>query len=285
MRVQIMGAGALGSLVGALIQLAGYEVVFVARGKQLEALRKRLIVSGLKSFELEVYATDKPEDADVTFVTVKAYDTEEAAKVLSSVDAGVVCSLQNGIGNEEVLAKFFENVVGGVTSYAANLADYGHVVFAGEGFTFVGDYKGRGAEDVAKVLNEAGIRTEVVEDIERRIWVKAAINAAINPITALCRVRNGAVASPPLWHVAKMVGEECKEVLAALGYEFDVEEIRQVAEATAENRSSMLQDVEKGKRTEVDYINGAFVKKGEELGIDCVANRILWLLVRGVGSG
>lgn len=290
MRVQIMGAGALGSLIGALIQLAGYEVIFVARGKQLSALKNGLRVSGLKEFELSVYSTAEPEDADITFVTVKAYDTENAAKILAEVDAGIVCSLQNGVGNEEILAKYCRKVLGGVTTYGANLKDYGHVVYAGEGYTYIGEMDGsisKEAETVVDVLRSSGIRAEVVEDIKFRIWVKAVINAAINPITAVCRVRNGEVVrNPYLWEVAKAISEEGREVMAKMGYEFDaVSEVRRVAEMTAENRSSMLQDLERGKRTEVEFINGAIVKKGEEFGIDCATNRTLLNLVRGVEIG
>ncbi len=285
-----MGAGALGSLFGALIQLAGYEVVFVARGKQLEALKKGLRVSGLMEAELEVYCTDRPENTDITFVTVKAYDTEAAAKKLSEVDAGVVCSLQNGIGNEEILSKYCRRVLGGVTTYAANLRDFGHVVYAGEGYTYIGEMDGRISDDakmVVEVLRKSGIRAEVVEDIEFRIWVKAVVNAAINPITALCRVRNGEVVrNPNLWEVARAVAEEGKAVMARMGYEFDaVSEVRRVAEMTAENKSSMLQDFELKRRTEIEFINGAIVRKGRELGVSCPVNETLLNLVRGVESG
>ncbi|MEM0352910.1 MAG: 2-dehydropantoate 2-reductase N-terminal domain-containing protein, partial [Archaeoglobaceae archaeon] len=123
--IQIMGAGALGSLIGGLLQMSGKDVVFVARGKQLEALRKKLVITGLIHAELSVKAVEKPVNADVTFFTVKAYDSNVAAKALSEVDPGIVCTLQNGIGVEDILRKHVKRVVRGVTSYGANLADYG----------------------------------------------------------------------------------------------------------------------------------------------------------------
>lgn len=284
MKVQIMGAGALGSLFGALMKLAGYEVVFVARGKQLEAIKKKLKISGILNVELKVYATDKPENADLTFLTVKAYDTENAVKQLLNVSAGVVCSLQNGVGIEEFFR--FENFVRGVTTYAANLLDFGHVVFAGEGYTYLGNWKGKNAKVVAEVLKNSGIRTEIVENIEKLVWLKAAINAVINPITAICRVRNGAIVErEDLWSIAEVVAEECEKILKAKGYDLNVkEEVYKVAKMTALNKSSMLQDVERGKRTEIDFINGAFVKESKRLGIDCKVNEILWKLVRSIGS-
>lgn len=286
MRIQIMGAGALGSLIGALIQLSGFEVIFVARGLQLEALKKSLKISGLMNAELKVKAEALPQNADITFFLVKAYDTEDAAKILSECDAGIVCSLQNGIGNAEILAKYFDEVVMGVTSYAANLVEYGHVMFAGRGYTYIGNWVGNGAEEVASVFKKSGIHVEVVKDIERRIWLKAAINAVINPITALCRVRNGKIIENfDLNVLAKKLAMECENVLKKMGYEFKVyDEVKKVAEMTAMNRSSMLQDVMKGKKTEIDYINGVFVKKATELGLESTANEIVWRLIRAYGD-
>jgi 2-dehydropantoate 2-reductase len=288
MRVQIMGAGALGCLFGALIQQAGYEVVYVARGKQYEALKKRLRVSGLMEAEFLVKASSKPVDADVTFVTVKAYDTENAARALAEIDPGIVCSLQNGVGNEGILMRYLNKVIGGTTTYGANMLEPGHIVFAGKGVTYIGEMDGSITEEVRvveKVLKNSYIEVEVVEDIRRRIWEKAAINACINPITALARVRNGKIAEvKELWDIAEKIAEECEAVMTTLGFETArlKEVVREVAIKTASNRSSMLQDIEKGKRTEIDFINGAFVAKGEEAGVDVVYNRIMWEMVKGV---
>lgn len=288
MRVQIMGAGALGSLFGALIQQAGYEVVYVARGKQYEALKKGLRVSGLMEAEFLVKASSKPVDADVTFVTVKAYDTESAAKALAEIDPGVVCSLQNGVGNEEILMEYLSRVIGGTTTYGANLLEPGHVIFAGKGVTFIGEMDGSISENVRlveEVLKNSYIEVEVVDDIRRRIWEKAAINACINPITALAKVRNGKIAEvEELWSIAEKIAEECEAVMRVLGFETGrlKEMVREVAIKTATNRSSMLQDVEKKKRTEIDFINGAFVAKGEEAGVEVMYNKLMWKMVRGV---
>ena len=282
-----MGAGALGCLFGALLQIAGFDVVFVARGKQLEALRKSLKISGILNTELKVYATNKPEDADITFVTVKAYDTENVARLLAEVNPGIVCSLQNGVGNEEILQKYCKKVLGGVTSYGANLIDYGHINYAGEGYTYIGELDGKisdEAKTVVEVLRSAKIKAEVVSDIVFRIWAKTVVNSAINPLTALLKVKNGEIVrNTYLWNIAKRVAEEGMEVLKKMGFEFDaVKEVKRVAEMTANNRSSMLQDIERGKKTEIDYINGAIVKKGKELGIDCCVNEVLVNLIKSL---
>ncbi len=283
-----MGAGALGCLFGYFIQKAGYDVIFVARGEQFKALKRGLRISGIIEDEVDVKVGDKPEDADVTFVTVKAYDTEAAAKKLANVNCGIVCSLQNGIGNEEILAMYLDRVLGGVTTYASNLVEYGHIEFAGEGKTFIGDLSGEITEDVLTVvelLKNSKIDAEAVTDIRKRIWLKAVVNSAINPITAVCRVRNGKIVEiPEFWNIAKKIASEGEEVMRMLGFDVEnvAEIVRDVAERTRNNRSSMLQDIERGKRTEIDFINGAIVRTAEELGIDVPFNRLMYWLVKGV---
>lgn len=283
--IQVMGAGALGSLLGALLQLSGKEVIFVARGKQLEALRKKLIITGLLNAELEVKASERPVDAEITFFTVKAYDTETAGKMLGEINPGIVCTLQNGIGVEKILKRYVERVVRGVTSYGANLIDYGKVMYAGKGFVYLP--KGKEAERVARVLIEAGMNVEIVENIDFFIWAKAIVNSVINPLTAICRVRNGSIIeSEHIWQVAEKIAKEGQNLMEKLGYKFDaISEVRRVAEMTARNKSSMLQDVLRGKRTEIDYINGEIVKKCKELGLSCDFNEMIWKIVKGLEYG
>ncbi len=283
--IQIMGSGALGSLIGGLLQMAGKEVVFVARGKQLEALKDKLVITGLIEAELKVKAIEAPMDADLTFFTVKAYDTRSAGEVLSKVNPGIVCTLQNGIGVEKILREYFERVVRGVTSYGANLADYGKVVYAGKGVVYLP--RQEDAKFVAKVLKDASFNVEIVEDMDFRVWAKAVVNSVINPLTAICKVPNGFVAeNENLKKIAEKIAKEGEALMRKLGYEFNaVEEVFKVAKMTAKNKSSMLQDVLRGKRTEVDFINGAIVEKCKELGIDCPYNEMLWKLVKGIEDG
>lgn len=285
-RIQIMGAGALGCLYGYILQKK-FEVTFVARGKQLEALKKGLKVTGIVEDFVKVKVVDKPCEADVTFVTVKSYDTEEVAKALSKVDCGIVVSLQNGVGNEEILMNYLEKVLGGVTTYASNLVDYGWIEFAGVGETFIGEMSGEISKDVIRVVNilkSAGIKAYAVRDIVKRKWVKAVINSVINPLTAILGVRNGRILEiEALWELALKVLREGEAVLKSMGFGDDLEGIlRDVILKTAKNKSSMLQDIERGKRTEIDFINGAIVRKAEEFGFDTPYNRTLLLLVKSL---
>jgi|Deesub1362A_J573_1020465.scaffolds.fasta_scaffold00490_22 2-dehydropantoate 2-reductase len=288
-RVQIMGAGAIGSLFGALIQLSGYDVYYVARGEQLRALKdKGLEIRGIINEKLEVNAGNAPENADLTIVAVKAYDTENAGKALSNVNCGVTLTIQNGIGNKEVLEKFLNRVIGGVTTYGANKVKPGIINYAGEGMTYVGNdgFISDDAKFCGEVLSDCGIKCEIVQDITRRIWMKAIVNAVINPLTAICRVRNGAIVEiEELWSIAEKIVEECENVTKATGIDLrddPTEVVRDVAIKTYKNKSSMLQDIELGKKTEIDYINGKIVEIGESLGVDVRINKIITNIVRGV---
>lgn len=280
--IQIMGAGALGSLLGALIQLSGYDVVFVARGKQLEALKRKLVVSGLIKAELKVKAVEKPRNAELTLFTVKAYETDEAGKALSKVDPGIVLTVQNGIGIESIVKRYVERVIRGVTSYGANLMDFGHVVYAGEGSIYLPNTDlGR---EAFKILKDSKLNLEIVNDIEFRIWAKAVVNSAINPLTAICRVRNGRIVENGyLWSLASQIAKEGEELMRELGYEIDaISEVRRVALLTAKNRSSMLQDLEKGEKTEIDYINRVIIEKCKDLGLNCPVNEFVYKIVKGI---
>ncbi len=287
--IQIMGAGALGCLYGYLIQRK-YDVILVARGNQLKALKRGLKVTGLVEDFVDVNVVDRPCDADITFVTVKSYDTESAAKSLSNVNCGIVVSLQNGIGNEEILMRYLKRVLGGVTTYASNLVDYGWIEFAGVGETFVGEMSGDISEDVlevVEVLRSCGINAEAVDDIVKRKWIKNVINSVVNPITAILKVRNGAIVEiDELWDLALRILREGENVLSAMGFYVELEEtLRDVIIKTARNRSSMLQDIERGKRTEIDFINGAIIRKADELGIEVPYNRTLISLVKALERG
>ena len=281
-----MGAGALGCLYGYMLQKE-FDVIFVARGKQLKALKRGLKVTGIVEDFVRVNAVEKPMNADLTFVTVKSYDTENVAKELSKVDCGIVVSLQNGIGNEEILMKYLDRVLGGVATYASNLVDYGWIEFAGVGETFIGELNGVMSRDVIRVvdlLRSVGIKAYAVEDIVRRKWIKTIINSVINPITAILKIRNGEILKyKELWELALRVLNEGERVLRGMGFYEDLEGIlKNVIYKTERNKSSMLQDVERGKRTEIDFINGAIVRKAEELGLDAPYNRALMLLIKSL---
>jgi 2-dehydropantoate 2-reductase len=208
-----------------------------------------------------------------------------------------VWSTQNGMGNYEAMAAVVEKdrIVGGSTTLGANELGPGHVHHAGEGDTFIGELDGSisaRVEQIAGKLTAAGIKVEVRDDIQKIIWSKLIINVGINALTAILKVRNGVlVEHQPSTSLMEAAVSEAVRVAAGQGIAFDEAQIQQrvkeVARLTARNRSSMLQDMLAGRRTEIDYINGAIARLGDApinralLG-DAPINRALCDLVRAL---
>ncbi len=222
-------------------------------------------------------------------LAVKAYDTAEAVEALRPYwDTSAFLSLQNGLGNEDLLAERTERVLGGVTSQGVTFVRPGEIFHAGVGATVIGPYRDAAASDapaVVQAFQESDLPCRLAEDIRTELWRKALVNASINPLTALLRVRNGEVArSEALRGIVKEVVDEGVRTAGAHGVRLEVGEVLaqvwKTAKATAENRSSMLQDLEAGRRTEIAAINGALVERGSRVGIPCPANATLMRLVQ-----
>ncbi len=294
--IVVLGAGALGSLFGAMLYSAGFDVTLVGRDPHINEIKKKgLLVHNFLEERIKIPATTETVRGDLFLLTVKSYDTERAVRSIPLGDHTVVLSLQNGLGNEERAERILGKgrVVGGVTSYGSLLVKPGEIEFTGKGKTYVGEMDGRLSpriREIERIFRKAGIDTVSVDNIREKIWEKLIINSAINPLTAVSRLRNGAIKEVPhLSELARMIVEEAVDVAGLHGFKFDAEKmysvVMEVAENTSRNRSSMLQDIERGKRTEIDEINGMIVSMGEARGYDAVINRILTSLVRGIQEG
>ena len=295
MDVVVFGAGSLGSLVGGLLARE-HAVTLVGRDPHVAAVRE----AGLR-IRGEIDAHVRPEAAtdgtglvaDLAVVTVKSFDTESVATPLSGSAFRAALSLQNGLGNEETLAAHLDcPVLAGTATYGAVLTEPGVVECTGIGeFTLGAREGGRSelAEEVATAFRAAGLETTVTGDMPRRLWRKLAVNAGINGVTALARVKNGAVLEGDAGDVARAAAAETARVARAEGIDLSRDEaigaLKDVAEATAANTSSTLQDVEAGRRTEVDALNGAVVERGERHGVETPVNRTIAGLIRAWERG
>jgi len=287
MKVLIVGAGALGSLVGALLDPA-HDVRLLGRGEHIRTIASEgLRVEGLTRSHIHPPVAEIPEaitsPPDLMVFTVKAYDTKAAARATIDLCGHntLVLTLQNGLGNVEILQETFgrEHVLAGVTSMGAHRTAPGRIVHAGAGRTIIG--RPVGAPDgavkrLARILN-GSFPVEIGGDMRGEIHLKALANAAINPLTAIHRIRNGEILRhPDLMRRMDAVIEESLAVYSAAGIGFPVSDPRSfvygVVRGTAENRSSMLQDVERGHRTEIDQINGAIAVMGRKHGIPTPEN-------------
>jgi 2-dehydropantoate 2-reductase len=297
MKIAIIGPGAMGCLFAAYLKEGGQDVTLVDclpdRAERLSA--EGLQIEGVRgAHHVLVPVTTDAESVgacDLVMVWVKAYQTRKA---LNQHDALVgkqtaVWTAQNGIGNTRAIAWVVpgSQILGGSTTMGANLIEDGHVHHAGEGKTFLGELSGpvtRRVEQIARELTGAGIEVSTSDDIQRLMWSKLLVNVGINALTAILEVRNGQLLENPSSRdlmcasvdEALVAAEEC-------GFVFDrdetIDRVMEVARLTAENRSSMLQDISTGDRTEIDFINGAIADM-----IDAPVNRTLTRLVHGIES-
>jgi 2-dehydropantoate 2-reductase len=298
MRIVILGPGALGSLCGATLHAGGHDVVLLGRpSPHLEVLRDEGLAFRRRdgtAARLRIPVSDDPSvvaDADLIIVLVKSYDTSEAAHAIASfVRAGqAILTLQNGLGNaERIRAEVGDGprVLVGVTSQGATRVGPGAIVHAGEGATLIG-FADENDEplvrEIAASFSAAGLPTAAVAEIEPWVWRKLAVNAAINGLTALGGVTNGIIAADEaLLAAAETVAEEAAAVARARGWELGGmrHAVAETATVTAANRSSMLQDLEAGRRTEVAAIHEAIVAAGAAAGIATPVTAVLAALIR-----
>ncbi len=291
-RVLIVGTGAMACLFGA--RLAPFaEVTMLGTWEDgLQALRRhgiRLETNG-RVEQVRVQATSQVADCrDIpqALVLVKSWQTERAARQLAVClpPDGVALTLQNGLGNLEILQDQLgaERAALGVTTTGATLLGPGRARPGGSGPTHLAAHPR--LERLAELLQQAGFELQPAEDLQGLIWGKLAINAGINPLTALLEVPNGELLERPGAHqLMRAAAQETAQVAAALEvrlpYADAAEQVEMVARRTAANHSSMLQDVRRGAPTEIDAINGAIARKAERVGQPAPLNWALWNLVR-----
>lgn len=288
MEVVVFGAGSLGSLVGGLLART-HDVTLVGRDPHMAAVRDHgLRITGVEEVVVQPEATTDGGNltAELAIVTVKAFDTGTAARELATGDVDAVLSLQNGMGNEDILAEHLDcPVMAGATTHGALLREPGHVEWTGRGEVVVGGWQppeSPRVEPIVAAFDDAGLRAVLEPDMRYALWLKLAVNAAINPVTALVGCRNGALRDGPAAAIAGDAAREVAAVARAGGVELSdasaVERVQTVVDSTAENRSSMHVDMAAGTRTEIDHINGYVVDHAS--GLDVPVNRVLAALVR-----
>jgi 2-dehydropantoate 2-reductase len=228
--------------------------------------------------------------ADIALILVKSHQTARAARQAANIlkPDGLAITIQNGLGNQEKLAEAVgpARAAIGVTAQGATVLGPGQLRHAGNGPTHLALLPGRERklEQVAELFNAAGLDTTLVDHADSLVWGKLAINAGINPLTALLEVPNGALnEDETLQQIMSASAIEVAAVAAAQGIELPYPDAArrtiEVAEATANNRSSMLQDISRGTPTEIEAISGAVVRYGQRLGVPTPVNNFLWQMV------
>jgi 2-dehydropantoate 2-reductase len=301
MKLAVLGPGALGCLVAALLWEAGEDVSLVDyRPERVARLRQQGIQvhdleGGQRVVRVPIGLAPEVGARDVTIVTVKAYQTAAAARDLPGLMAagGLALTLQNGLGNLEEMARVVgpERLLAGVGFLGVTRQDEGRIIYAGRGAIFIGtpaasQVSGAEVTAVAEVFRRAGLECQPREDIDAVLWEKLVINVGINPLTALLRVPNGVLLEvPPAWDVAVAAAQEAQAVAKAAGLDLTGDpaaRLEQVCTATAANRSSMLQDILAGRPTEIEALNAQVCQRGAALGVPTPVNLILTRLLRAL---
>lgn len=333
MHIAILGSGALGSYIGAIL-CQKHNTTLIGRENHINAIRKNgLIIYGktnLRVFPNTALNISKVKKIDLLILTTKSYDTEIAMKNAKNFlnKKTTILSMQNGIGNYEKIWKATKKKpIIGLFFGGTTLTEYGKVFHAGTGEIVFGEFNGKitkRVKEIAKIFsslqtkklkknseyfssheeekklmenikiskvssnfssqniselektNNIFHRTRISKNIKGEIFAKAIINSCINPLTAIFRVKNGILLKNE--KLKNLMEEICREGIAVakkskISLPYDVlEKARQTILLTAENKSSMLQDIERGKRTEINEINGEIIKQGKKLGVKTELN-------------
>ncbi|MGH7265345.1 MAG: ketopantoate reductase family protein [Candidatus Rokuibacteriota bacterium] len=299
MKVCVVGAGSMGCLYGGLLARAGTAVTLVdVWVEHVEAIRRHgLRLDGVSGdLVVPVAATTElreVEPVDAVFIQVDANTTPAAAQTAVRVLApdGFAITFQNGIGNVERLVEALGDgrVLGGLSYHSAALRGPGHVTHTHAGPTWIGELDGRPTERLRRlhgVLETAGLRPAIADDVRGRIWSKFVHNSAINALCALTGLRVGEVARCP--EADALQTRLIEEVLAVVRAKRitlpDRDPMRSIKELcrVSFNRPSMLQHLEQGRRTEIDALNGAVVREGRALGVPTPYNEAVTWLVKAV---
>jgi 2-dehydropantoate 2-reductase len=297
-KVAVMGAGAMGSIFGAGFLEGGHETVLVDVARpvvdKINADGLSIVAKDGSERTVQVPATDDPASVgrcDLVVFFVKCYHTSAAAETARPLvdDRTVVASLQNGWGNGEVLAGAYDpkQVAVGVTYNSGTVVEPGKVAHPGVGPTYVGSYAdGDSSAAIEQALATSGFEVHASPTIREDIWKKLILNAATLPTASLTGMNAGALtAHGPMKELVSDVAREAVAVARAKGFDIDeaerVEYIHSLLEKAGPARGSMLQDFEAGRQTEIDVINGAVVRAGEETGIPTPLNRAFVALVKG----
>ena len=285
MNIIVLGAGAIGTYIGALLSKK-YRVKLVCKGKNLKKVeKKRVELRGYHKgiFYLSLY-NHFPEIKENTLilVTVKAYDLVDALlRVKNKVKKDTIFLLiQNGLDIKERVLSFMHNkVVRAITGIGAEILEQG-IINTSWGKIVI--ELSEVSKEIVNIFENCGFNARLSDDIKKDEWFKVCINAFVNPITALLKIKNSKLLNSHLKEIIQKIIDEVIHVAEMEGIDIDRERIERTIERLKNynNFSSMYYDVVKGEKTEIDYINGEIVKRGVEYGIDVSANKLLYSFIK-----
>lgn len=300
MKITIIGPGAIGCLLAGFLSKSKEELWLLDKNPERS---KRIKEQGIKAegisgnWQAKINVTNDPKDigtCDLLIIAVKSYDTKQALQNIKPLlsESTLVLTLQNGLGNVEIISEVVgqERVLGGITNQGATLLGAGWIRHAGKGETIIGRLDGKipvELRSIRELFNKSGLETRISKDIKAFLWSKLIINVGINALTALTHLKNGKLIE--IEQTRKVLQEAVNEAIRLIKkkrikliYDDPLSKVEAVCEATANNISSMLQDILKKRRTEIDFINGVIVRQAQGLGIPVPVNTTLTNLVKAI---
>jgi 2-dehydropantoate 2-reductase len=299
LKVCIVGCGAVGSLFAAHLARKGEAEIWAydVWKDHVEAIRNNgLRISGAADFTAKLNATNDPKElprCDYGIVATKAIHTRSAIAEVARAfgQNSAVCSVQNGVGNEEIIAEHVKYVIRGTTFPAGHPIAPGHIGFDIKGDTWIGPFEPTNTpmssvEELAGLITRSGMNVIPLQDARGAQWTKLIFNAATNPVGALTLLHHGASTRfGPTGQLFNDLIAEGEAVARVLGIELHGDPralVQKGANAPGKHRASMLQDVIANRQTEVDFMNGAIVKWGEKNGVPTPLNKAVWELMKGL---
>lgn len=290
MQIIVLGAGAIGSLYGAKLA-AENDVTLIGRAEHVAAINANgLRIEGLESQLVRVRAATAIETLGpnaLVLLTTKVPDSPAAAASLAPLvrEDTTILSLQNGLGTEEIVREALGGrgvVLRGFTQFGGVFKEPGVIEFLARGYTVIEQHE-RSAE-IARVFTAANLDCRVSPDIRRDVWYKLIVNCVVNPITAMMGCEVGGIANPQLLPLKRLVIDECVAVAATQGVTFETDFVREIDDffRPSHNLASMLQDLRRGRPTEIDYMNGAVAALGAKHGVPCPVNRALTAIIKAM---
>lgn len=304
MRISILGIGSIGTLLGASLAQTDHEIHLHGRGER----GAQVLLEGLQArgFDIDSYPSQRflhsveelplPEElvggSDIVMIACKAYDVVSLAPLAETLlkETGLAFTISNGLGHVQTLAQHIgqHRTLAATTTHGAYKESDGRVRWAGKGELHLASTSfgpsNASVEGLVQVLDSAGLSPVLKEDANEMVWGKVMLNLSINPLAALAGVKNGALLSPGLFdacmtiyrEAAKVARLERITVVDEVGFEHH---LRQVLEATSENSCSMLQDIKRGRPTEIASLNQAIVRLAEGHGLEVPVNQLMTSLI------
>jgi 2-dehydropantoate 2-reductase len=302
-KIYVLGAGAVGCYFGGMLARAHHDVTFIARPQRVEALNASGLEMDCKAFHETVRVKASSDlfalkDADLVLLSVKSLDTERTLAQIKSIlpSKAVILSLQNGVANIDIASKMIVNPVYAAVVYvAAGMVGQNTMKHHGRGELLVGSLgtaspaDDQNLSEICKLFEGAGVPCSTTPQIKRDMWLKFLVNCSFNAISGIGQISYGEMVKSP--EIVKLIEEITKEFLAIAALK-DVK--ISMLEATAANDSiattmvtqvsSTAQDLAKGKKTEIDFLNGHIVELGKRYGVPTPYNESVHTLVKMMES-